>query len=149
LSRSLTVGTAAVVLALLSSPVHAQDAPDPVAQAMANADRLTARRTNAQCRREAAAALDRGDPDIIVCAPAENYAPPIPELYGPVYGSTDGRAVDPTEPCGLSLQTPCFEGVDVLAAVRFVGGKILDLFDPDRDLGAGTPIPDRFRGANR
>jgi hypothetical protein len=141
------------VCALLAGgavPATAQQSEsDPVARALANADRLTSRRTNADCRREAAAAIMRGDPDIIVCAPAEDYREPVPEVYGPAYGSTDGRAAEPTEPCGLSLQTPCFEGVDMLRVARFVGDKLLDIFDADRDLGAGTPIPERFRGANR
>ncbi len=129
---------------------YAQPAPPPlsVEQALANNDRLTTRRTAADCRREAAVAIARGDPDIIVCAALQDQVLPVPEVYGPVYGSTDGRVVDiPT--CGLSLQEPCYEGVNLLAVVGFLGDKLLDIFNPDRDLGEGTPIPERYRGANR
>jgi hypothetical protein len=141
-----------MAMALISGPsAAAANVPAMTAEVLiANADRLTQRRTNADCRREAAAAILRGDPDIIVCAPEQDQALPVPEVYGPLAGSTDGAAVRPEgEPCGVSLQRPCFEGVDVLAAVRFIGDKLLDIINPDRDLGAATPIPDRYRGANR
>jgi hypothetical protein len=146
----MLLGVAALALLPLA-PAHAQDmdAPDPVTTLIANADRLTARRTNADCRREAAAAIARGQTDIIVCAPDHDLTLPVPEVYGPVYGSTDGRAVDPTEPCGLSLQTPCYEGFNLLAAIPAVATIVSRLFDPDQDLGEGARIPDRFRGANR
>jgi hypothetical protein len=141
----------AALALLLAPPVHAQlqDTPDPVAVLLANADRLTARRTNADCRREAAAAIARGNADIIVCAPEQDQALPVPEVYGPVAGSTDGRAVDPTEPCGLSLGTPCYEGLDLIAGISGVYTAVSRLLDPDQDLGEPTPIPRRFRGVNR
>lgn len=139
------------MIALLSLPLpaFAQVAPDPVAEAIANGNRLTQRRTAADCRREAAAAVARGEQDIIVCASVSDQALPIPEVYGPVPGSTDGAAVVPEMPCGLSMQYPCFEGINLLAVVGFLSDKLLDIFNPDRDLGAGTPIPERYRGANR
>lgn len=151
----LTLGIAAVAALVLSSasaiaPAIAQVAPDPVAAAIANADRLTTRRTAADCRRDAAAAIARGEQDIIVCASVSEQALPIPEVYGPVPGSTDGAAVRPEGiPCGVVPSDPCFEGIDLLAVVGFLSDKLLDIFNPDRDLGAGAPIPERYRGANR
>jgi hypothetical protein len=150
----MLLATLATLLAGAMAPIgplfaQSRDSADPVAMAIANADRLTARRTNADCRRQAAAAIARGDPDIIVCAPEQDQYLPVPEVYGPVYGSTDGRAVDPTEPCGLSLQTSCYEGFNLLGAIPATITIVSRLLDPDQDLGTPTPIPDRFRGANR
>lgn len=148
-SRHLALVAPAILFLPATGFAHAPPPPALSAeQALTNADRLTARRTDADCRREAAAAIARGDADIIVCAPVQDQALPVPEVYGPVYGSTDGRAVD-VPACGLSLQEPCFEGVDVFRVAGFVADKLLDIFDPDRDLGTPTPIPDRYRGANR
>lgn len=147
--------TFAVALFVFCTPaaLPAQSSPGPTLtarQAMANADRLTRQRTSADCRREAAAAMARGDQDIIVCAAPDDQHLPVPEVYGPVAGSTDGAAVDPRgEPCGLRVSNPCYEGFNVLAAVPALVGVVRNLLNPDRDLGPPTPIPDRFRGANR
>ena len=146
-SRLLAIAALLSVQPAWAAPVPA--APTlSAAEAIANADRLTQRRTAADCRREAAVAWARGEEDIIVCAAEQDQALPVPEVYGPVHGSTDGRAVDIPE-CGLSLQEPCFEGIDVMPVVGFFGDKLLDIINPDRDLGPGTPIPERYRGANR
>lgn len=144
------------VLALLCWPMpvaaqtQATPPPSPLTagQALANAAALTRRRTAADCRQEAAAAIARGEQDIIVCAVEQDQALPVPEVYGPVHGSTDGRAVE-IHSCGLGLQNPCFEGVDVFRVAGFLGDKLPDIINPDRDLGPGTPIPQRYRGANR
>jgi hypothetical protein len=142
------IGALSLPAVALAQSVPAIPPARTAEQAIANANRLTSRRTAADCRRAAAVAIARGEEDIIVCAAEQDQALPVPEVYGPVYGSTDGRAVDvPT--CGLSLQEPCYEGVNLLAVVGFIGDKLLDVFNPDRDLGEGTPIPERFRGANR
>lgn len=88
--------------------------------------------------------------DIVVCAPLQDQALPVPEVYGPVPGSTDGAAVDPSGvPCGASISNQCGGGVDV---IRTIGGAIKLvglLLDPDSNLGEGTAIPERFRGSNR
>ncbi len=122
----------------------------PVAQAappdaMAVARQFTTRRTRADCIAEAAATSD-----IVVCAPLQDQDLPVPEVYGPVPGSTDGAAVDPHGvPCGASISNNCYSGVDLIStavgAVRIIGL----ILDPGQNLGEGTAIPERFRGANR
>lgn len=159
MSRLLLAGAmlAPVMLIIVPDPAPAQSpipSPSPLTptisaeQAIANAVRLTSRRTAADCRREAAAALARGEEDIIVCAAEQDQALPVPEVYGPVYGSTDGRAVD-IPACGLSLQDPCYEGFNLLAAIPAAITIVSRLLDPDQDLGEAAAIPERFRGANR
>jgi hypothetical protein len=120
----------------------AQAAPP---DAMVVARQFTARRTRADCVAEAAASSD-----IVVCAPLRDQDLPVPEVYGPVPGSTDGAAVDPHGvPCGASISNNCYSGIDLIGtaigAVRIVGL----IFDPDQNLGEGAAIPKRFRGANR
>lgn len=120
----------------------AQTAPP---DAMVVARQFTARRTRADCVAEAAASSD-----IVVCAPLQDQDLPVPEVYGPVPGSTDGAAVDPHGvPCGASISNNCYSGIDLIGtaigAVRIVGL----IFDPDQNLGEGAAIPKRFRGANR
>ncbi len=122
-------------------PVAAPAPPD----AMALARRFAARRTRSDCIAEALESAD-----IIVCAPLRDQALPLPELYGPVPGSTDGAAVDPYGvPCGASLSNNCYTGLDLIASAGAVIGMISLLIDPDQNLGEGTAIPERFRGANR
>lgn len=138
---------------MLTAPAAAQSAPavidlpapaaatDPMAAARA----MTHRRTRADCVAEAVRSAD-----ILVCAARDDQQLPVPEVYGPEPGSTDGAAVNPAGvPCGASISNPCYSGIDILAtvggAVRLVGL----LVDPDANLGEGAPIPERFRGANR
>lgn len=114
-------------------------------EAMAVARQYTTRRTRADCVAEAAATSD-----IVVCAPLRDQDLPVPEVYGPVPGSTDGAAVDPHGvPCGASISNNCYSGVDLIStavgAVRIIGL----ILDPDQNLGEGAAIPERFRGANR
>lgn len=138
---------------LLGAPLAAQDAPAiidapqvaPPADPMAAVRALTHRRTRADCIAEAVSSTDT-----LVCAPLQDQALPLPEVYGPVPGSTDGAAVDPSGiPCGASISNRCGGGIDVIrtvsGAIRLVGL----LFDPDADLGEGAAIPERFRGSNR
>ncbi|QJQ32458.1 hypothetical protein GV829_08365 [Sphingomonas lacunae] len=112
---------------------------------IANARRFARIRTHEDCRAEAAATSD-----IVVCGRQQDEGLPLPEIYGPVAGSTDGAAVDPRgEPCGASISGQCYSGVDLpqlLGAAVNVVGLIID---PDRNLGEGTRVPERFRGANR
>lgn len=137
----------AAVLAMPSTPVMAQTAPtdtaDAVRQAMENGRRLTGLRTVADCRAEAAATGD-----IVVCGRMQNHSLPVPELIGPQLVQTDGAAVDPQLHCSHSM-SGCFSGVDLPALLGAGIGIAQLLIDPDRDLGEGTPIPQRFRGANR
>ncbi len=119
--------------------------PQSAEQLIANGRRF-ARLDRVQACREQAAASD----DIIVCAPAPVEALPVPEVYGPAYASTDGRAVDPRGvPCGASISNQCYEGLDLVAMASATVGVLLMAIDPDRNLGEGTRIPERFRGANR
>ena len=119
---------------------------DPVQQILAGGRRLGGRQSVADCMAEA----ERSG-DIIVCGSTnEGQAMPVPEVFGPTPGSTDGAAVDPHgPPCGASISNQCWGGVDLIGtafgAVRIVGL----LLDPDKNLGEGTRIPERFRGANR
>jgi hypothetical protein len=89
--------------------------------------------------------------DIVVCGSTRReQALPVPEVYGPVRGSTDGRAVDPRgPPCGPSISNQCYEGVNLPKLVGAMVGVVQLIFDPDRNLGEGDPIPARFRGSNR
>ena len=89
--------------------------------------------------------------DIVVCGSRGNdQALPVPDVYGPVPGSSDGSAVDPHGvPCGASISNQCWGGVDVLGTVAGVVGVIGLIVDPDKNLGEGAAIPERFRGANR
>lgn len=89
--------------------------------------------------------------DIVVCGRRNENGLPIPEIAGPALEQTDGAAVRPDgPPCGASGgRNECFEGIDVRAAVGAAIAGIQSLIDPDRNLGTGTPIPRRFRGANR
>lgn len=137
--------------ALLAAPSPARAAPvmlppqpeavDPMAAARA----LTQRRTRSDCIAER---VTTGD--IVVCAPLDDQQLPVPEVYGPVPGSTDGAAVDPRgPPCGASISNQCFGGVDVIGTVVGAARLIGLLIDPDQNLGEGDPIPKRYRGANR
>ena len=119
---------------------------DPVQIIIANGRRLGGRQSVADCMAEA----ERSG-DIIVCGSINNgQEMPLPEVFGPVAGSSDGAAVNPHgPPCGASISNQCWRGVDVIAtaigAVRLVGY----LLNPNQNLGEGTRIPERFRGANR
>ena len=122
------------------------EATDPVQQILAGGRRLGGRQSVADCMAEA----ERSG-DIIVCGSTNNgQTMPVPEVFGPIPGSTDGAAVDPRgPPCGASISNQCWGGVDLIGTafntVRIVGF----LLDPDKNLGEGTRIPERFRGANR
>jgi hypothetical protein len=120
--------------------------PQPrVEDPMAAARALTQRRTRSDCIAERLTTRD-----IIVCAPADDQQLPVPEIYGPVPGSTDGAAVDPRgPPCGASISNQCYGGVDIIGTMAGAAKLIGLLIDPDRNLGEGDPIPERFRGANR
>lgn len=112
---------------------------------MANARRFARIRTYEDCRAEAEATSD-----IVVCGREQQEGLPVPEVYGPVAGSTDGAAVDPHgEPCGASISGQCYVGVSLPELLGAAVGAIGLLIDPDKNLGEGTRIPDRFRGANR
>ena len=137
--------------ALLAAPPAARAAPvmlPPQPQAedpMAAARALTQRRTRSDCIAER---VTTGD--IVVCAPLDDQQLPVPEVYGPVPGSTDGAAVDPRGPaCGASISNQCYGGVDVIGTVVGAARLIGLLIDPDQNLGEGDPIPKRYRGANR
>jgi hypothetical protein len=138
LSLAGTTARAAPV-PVVTLPQAGPAAPD----AMDAARRYTARRTRADCIAEAVTS-----PDIIVCAPRDDQPLPVPEVYGPVPGSTDGAAVQPTIPCELE-QAGCFSGVNLPKVAGAVIGIVGLILDPDRDLGEGAAIPERFRGANR
>ncbi len=117
---------------------------DPLAAVMERGRALTQVRTLSDCRQAEIAG------DIVVCAGESDQLLPVPELYGPVPGSTDGAAVRPEGiPCGLSLDSPCRGGVDVIRTIRGAVGIIQSLLNPDRDLGPAARIPDRYRGSNR
>ena len=124
------------------------DLPPPQAappDAMAAMRAMTYRRTRADCVAEAVASSD-----ILVCAPLQDQALPVPDIYGPVAGSTDGAAVDPSGvPCGASISNQCWGGVDVIGTIGNTIKLVGLLLDPDGNLGEGDPIPERFRGANR
>lgn len=134
----------AVPPAALAAPVMLPPQPrveDPMAAARA----LTQRRTRGDCIAER---IMTGD--IIVCAPVDDQQLPVPEVYGPVPGSTDGAAVDPRgPPCGASISNQCYGGVDIIGTVAGAARLIGLLIDPEGDLGEGDPIPKRYRGANR
>lgn len=116
---------------------------------MGNARALSHVRTRADCLADAAAAARTSD-DIVVCAADDPPVLPVPEVYGPVAGSTDGAAIDPHGvPCGASISNNCYSGLDIMAITSATIGMLLMAIDPDRNLGEGTPIPERFRGANR
>lgn len=142
----------ATIAAISASPASAQQiltaSPRASAQPidyMGNARRFAGRRSVEDCRAEAAASGD-----IVVCGRVESQSLPVPEVYGPVAGSTDGAAVDPRgPPCGSSLSGHCYTGVSLPALVGAAVGVIGLILDPDKNLGEGTPIPERFRGANR
>ena len=157
-SRSIVCRTALSVqtLALFSSVAgfaqtpmtlpeqQAADAPPSVDQLMANTRRFLRVRTAADCRDDAS----QSD-DIVVCGAPQDDGLPVPEVYGPVRGSTDGAAVDPHGvPCGASISNNCYGGVDLIITATAAVDVIQLLLDPDRNLGEGTPIPRRFRGAN-
>lgn len=131
-------------LPALAAPVMLPPQPQ-VEDPMAAARALTQRRTRGDCIAER---VMTGD--IIVCAPIDDQQLPVPEVYGPVPGSTDGAAVDPRgPPCGASISNQCYGGIDVISTVVGTVRLIGLLIDPDRNLGEGDPIPERFRGANR
>ena len=148
--RFVTIATISATLA--STRADAQQVvslPDDAAATpvdyMANARRFAGRRSYEDCRTEAAASGD-----IVVCGRGQDEGLPVPEVYGPIAGSTDGAAVDPRgEPCGASISGHCYTGVDLPAVFGAAVGVIGLLLDPDKDLGEGTAIPQRFRGANR
>lgn len=131
-----------------AAPPVIRDLPAAIAappDAMAVARQFTARRTRADCVAEAAATSD-----IVVCAPLRDQDLPVPEVYGPVPGSTDGAAVDPHGvPCGASISNDCYGSINLLVAIPVGIGIVQLLIDPERNLGEGTAIPQRFRGANR
>lgn len=117
----------------------------PAIDYMANARRFAGRRSYADCQAEATASGD-----IVVCGPGQDEGLPIQEVYGPIAGSTDGAAVDARGvPCGASISNHCYSGVDLPALFGAAVGVIGLIIDPDKNLGEGTRIPDRFRGANR
>ena len=119
------------------------DRPD-AATLVADAADSFRRRTRADCIARAATG------DIVVCAPVQDQALPVPEIYGPVAGSTDGAAVDPGGiPCGASISNQCWGGINLLVVIPVGIGIVQLLIDPDRNLGEGEAIPERFRGANR
>ncbi len=114
-------------------------------QLLANSRRYARRPSRADC-------LAQGDAtgDIVVCGRGPDEALPVPEVYGPVAGSSDGSAVSPHGvPCGASISNNCYEGLDMVAIATATVGVVLTIIDPDRNLGEGTRIPQRFRGANR
>ena len=115
-----------------------------VEQLLANTRRFLQIRTAQDCRDDAA---ESGD--IVVCGASQDESLPVPEVYGPVRGSTDGAAVDPHGvPCSASISNNCYEGIDLVSTVGTAINIVRLLLDPDRSLGDGTPIPRRFRGAN-
>lgn len=143
----LTVGSNGTLGDPLTPPTAVQfETADPVQQILAGGRRLGGRQSVADCMAEA----ERSG-DIIVCGSTNNgQTMPVPEVFGPIPGSTDGAAVDPRgPPCGASISNQCWGGVDLIGTafntVRIVGL----LLDPDKNLGEGTRIPERFRGANR
>lgn len=148
--RIVTIAT--IVACLGANRAGAQEVvrlPDDTATTpvdyMANARRFAGRRSYADCRADAAASGD-----IVVCGRSQSEGLPVPEVYGPVAGSTDGAAVDPHgEPCGASISGHCYTGVDLPALFGAAVGVVGLIIDPDKNLGEGTRIPDRFRGANR
>lgn len=112
---------------------------------MANARRFARIQSRSDCLAEADASGD-----IVVCGRPQDEGLPVPEVYGPVAGSTDGAAVDPRgEPCGASISNRCYTGIDLPRLVGAAVGVVGLILDPDKNLGEGTPIPERFRGANR
>lgn len=109
------------------------------------ARQLAPRRTRADCVAEAMTSSD-----IVVCAPLDDQQLPVPEVYGPQAGSTDGAAVDPRGPlCGASISNQCYGGIDIIATIGGTIKLVGLILDPDANLGEGDPIPERFRGANR
>lgn len=116
---------------------------ETVEEALSNARRFARIRSYADCL------ADRRDSgDIVVCGAPSDEGLPVPEVYGPVAGSTDGAAVDPHIPCEFTAEH-CYTGLDLIRIGRSVAGLIGLVIDPDRNLGEGDRIPDRFRGANR
>lgn len=144
ISAALLAAPFAAPSAVLAAPVMLPPQPeveDPVAAARA----LTQRRTRSDCIAER---VMTGD--IVVCAPVDDQLLPVPEVYGPVPGSTDGAAVDPSgPPCGASISNQCYGGVDIISTVAGAARLIGLLIDPEGDLGEGDPIPKRYRDANR
>ena len=151
---------AAVVACVVSTPVWAQaTAPPPnlidapylagdgptTEQIVENSRRFAGLTREEDCRTEA-----QRSADIVVCGSRRNdQALPVPDIYGPVPGSSDGSAVDPHGvPCGASISNQCYGGINLLVAIAGTVKLIGLLVDPDRNLGEGDPIPDRFRGAN-
>lgn len=127
-----------------ASPVMLPPQPE-VEDPMAAARALTRQRTRSDCIAER---VTTGD--IIVCAPADDQQLPVPEIYGPVPGSTDGAAVAPRgPPCGASISNQCYGGVDVIGTLAGAARLVGLILDPDGNLGEGDPIPKRYRGANR
>ena len=154
------MGCAALVAGMLAAPVWAQAAAPPphivaaphpasdrptTEQIMDNSRRLAGLTREEDCRAEA-----QRSADIIVCGSRRNdQALPVPDIYGPVPGSSDGSAVDPHGvPCGASISNQCYGGINLLVAIAGTVKLIGLLVDPDRNLGEGDPIPERFRGAN-
>ena len=137
----------AIAFGVVATPVMAQAVNHPTTeQIMQNSRRFAGLTREEDCRAEA-----QRSGDIIVCGSrGDDQALPVPDVYGPVPGSSDGAAVDPRGvPCGASISNQCWGGVNVLAAVGAAVGVIGLLIDPDKNLGEGDPIPERFRGANR
>ena len=144
--------TAVTIVAALPCPALAQASvrqPAPVTTApvdyMANARRFARIQSRSDCLADADASGD-----IVVCGRPQDEGLPVPEVYGPIAGSTDGAAVDPRgEPCGASISGHCYSGVDLPQLFGAAIGVVGLIIDPDKNLGEGTRIPERFRGANR
>lgn len=133
------------------SPVSPQpvfvefDTPDPVQMEMQRSRQFGQRQTTLECLRDA----ERSG-DIIVCGRDTSQALPVPEVFGPVPGSSDGSAVNPGgPPCGASISNHCATGVDIIRTISAGVALVGLLLDPDKNLGEGTRIPERYRGANR
>ena len=153
----------ATVAAILVTPVAAvannaaEDSPATASAPTAGPAALTSEELLANSRRfarrqsrEDCMAQRQATGDIIVCGSQQGEGLPVPEVYGPVAGSSDGSAIDPRGvPCGASISNNCYEGLDMMAIASATVGVVLNIIDPDRNLGEGTRLPQRFRGANR
>jgi hypothetical protein len=132
---------------IASAPVLAQQIRQATTdEIMENSRRFAGLTRREDCRAEAARSSD-----IVVCGSRNsNQALPAPEIFGPVPGSTDGSAVDPRGvPCGASISNQCWGGGDVLGTIGGAINLVGLILDPDKNLGEGDPVPERFRGANR
>lgn len=142
LMAAAIAATPALAQAIITMPESA--AEPTAAEIVVNAGRLV-RGEREACNRSNA------NGDIVVCGSIRReQSLPVPEVYGPVRGSTDGRAVDPNgPPCGASISNNCYGGVDLISTAIGAVNIVRLLIDPDRNLGEGAAIPSRFRGSNR